>query len=152
MTARDVSDTLSLALESSGLESAKVHHRPRLLSDNGPSYVSAELRDWLDNQGMGHTRGAPYHPMTQGKNWSRTLKYAHSTWQSGRKPIMNSRSILWCCWIQGFQKRLYSGFCDNDWNIRDYTCFRGEFVYNNRRALGNLRELPPREFCDFPGY
>jgi putative transposase len=40
---------------------------PRLLSDNGPSYVSAELRDWLDDQGMGHTRGAPYHPMTQGK-------------------------------------------------------------------------------------
>jgi putative transposase len=67
MKARDVSDTLSLALESSGLESANVHHRPRLLSDNGPSYVSAELREWLDDQGMGHTRGAPYHPMTQGK-------------------------------------------------------------------------------------
>ena len=29
MIARDVSDTLSLALESSGLESAKVQHRPR---------------------------------------------------------------------------------------------------------------------------
>ena len=66
MTARDVSDTLSLALESSGLESAKVHHRPRLLSDNGPSYVSAELKGWLEDRGMGHTRGAPYHPMTQG--------------------------------------------------------------------------------------
>lgn len=61
MTARDVSDTLSLALESSGLETANVHHRPRLLSDNGPSYVSAELRNWLDDQGMGHTRGARYH-------------------------------------------------------------------------------------------
>jgi putative transposase len=76
MTATDVSDTLSLALESSGLESAKVAHRPRLLSDNGPSYVSAELRDWLDDRGMGHTRGAPYHPMTQGKieRWHRSLK------------------------------------------------------------------------------
>ena len=76
MTARDVSDTLSLALESSGLKSAKVHHRPRLLSDNGPSYVSAELRNWLDDQGMGHTRGAPYHPMTQGKieRWHRSMK------------------------------------------------------------------------------
>lgn len=76
MTARDVSDTLSLALESSGLETANVQHRPRLLSDNGPSYVSAELRDWLDDQGMGHTRGAPYHPMTQGKieRWHRSMK------------------------------------------------------------------------------
>ncbi len=76
MTAKDVSDTLSLALERSSLETANVRHRPRLLSDNGPSYVSAELRDWLDDQGMGHTRGAPYHPMTQGKieRWHRSMK------------------------------------------------------------------------------
>ena len=66
MTARDVSDTLSLALKRSGLSTANVQRRPRLLSDNGPSYVSAELKDWLDDQGMGHTRGAPYRPMTQG--------------------------------------------------------------------------------------
>jgi len=76
MAARDVSDTLELALESSGLESVNVKHRPRLLSDNGPSYVSAELRDWLDERGIGHTRGRPYHPMTQGKieRWHRSLK------------------------------------------------------------------------------
>jgi transposase InsO family protein len=40
---------------------------PRLLSDNGPSYVSVELAAWLDKQDMPHIRGAPYHPMTQGK-------------------------------------------------------------------------------------
>jgi transposase InsO family protein len=76
MTANDVSDTLTLALEASGLETANVHHRPRLLSDNGPSYVSAELKEWLDEQGMGHTRGRPYHPMTQGKieRWHRSMK------------------------------------------------------------------------------
>jgi len=67
IAAKDVSDTLELALEASGLESANVKHRPRLLSDNGPSYVSAELKDWLDEHGMGHTRGRPYHPLTQGK-------------------------------------------------------------------------------------
>jgi len=50
--------------------------RPRLLSDNGPSYVSAELAAWLDEQNMPHIRGAPYHPMTQGKieRWHQTLK------------------------------------------------------------------------------
>jgi transposase InsO family protein len=76
MTANDVSDTLSLALEFSGLETANVRHRPRLLSDNGPSYVSAELKRWLDERGMGHTRGRPYHPMTQGKieRWHRSMK------------------------------------------------------------------------------
>lgn len=38
--------------------------------------VSAELKDWLDERGMGHTRGRPYHPMTQGKieRWHRSLK------------------------------------------------------------------------------
>ena len=76
MAAKDVSDTLELALEAAGLESMNVKHRPRLLSDNGPSYVSAELKDWLDKRGMGHTRGRPYHPMTQGKieRWHRSLK------------------------------------------------------------------------------
>ena len=76
MTASDVSDTLTLALQASGLETARINHRPRLLSDNGPSYVSAELRDWLDDHGMDHTRGAPYHPMTQGKieRWHRSMK------------------------------------------------------------------------------
>lgn len=55
MTAKDVSNTLSLALETSGLETANVRHWPRLLSDNGPSYLSAELKDWLNDQGMEHT-------------------------------------------------------------------------------------------------
>jgi formylglycine-generating enzyme required for sulfatase activity len=38
-----VSDTLQVALRGSGLNQVKVLHRPRLLSDNGPSYVSSEL-------------------------------------------------------------------------------------------------------------
>jgi putative transposase len=49
------------------LERVRVRHRPRLLSDNGPSYVSAQLGSWLAEHGMTHTRGKPYHPMTQGK-------------------------------------------------------------------------------------
>lgn len=36
MAAKDVSDTLELALKVSGLESVNVKHRPRRLSDNGP--------------------------------------------------------------------------------------------------------------------
>ena len=51
-------------------------NRPRLLSDNGPSYVSSELADWLQDHGIEHTRGKPYHPQTQGKieRWHRSLK------------------------------------------------------------------------------
>src|SRR5476651_173823 len=76
MKAEDVTDTLELALQASGLDQINVAHRPRLLSDNGPSYVSTEIAEWLDEQDMRHIRGAPYHPMTQGKieRWHLTLK------------------------------------------------------------------------------
>lgn len=76
MAASDVTDTLNLALQASGLEPVAVVHRPRLLSDNGPCYVSGELAQWLERERMRHTRGAPFHPMTQGKieRWHQTLK------------------------------------------------------------------------------
>ena len=76
MKAEDVTATLDLALKASGLDQATVVHRPRLLSDNGSSYISADLAKWLDGQDMDHVRGAPYHPMTQGKieRWHQTLK------------------------------------------------------------------------------
>ena len=76
MAASDVQDTLKLALDASGLETANVVHRPRLLSDNGPSYISGDLAEYLADKGMKHTRGAPYHPQTQGKieRWHQTLK------------------------------------------------------------------------------
>ena len=76
MAASDVQDTLNQALEKTGLEQANVVHRPRLLSDNGPCYISGELADYLEDKGMPHTRGAPYHPQTQGKiaRWHQTLK------------------------------------------------------------------------------
>ena len=67
MEAGDVKRTLDQALALTGVESVKVRHRPRLLSDNGPAYVSGELREYLDERGMTHTRGRPYHPQTQGK-------------------------------------------------------------------------------------
>jgi len=47
MKAEDVTATLELALKASGLDRATVIHRPRLLSDNGSSYVSADLAKWL---------------------------------------------------------------------------------------------------------
>ena len=76
MRASDVTDTLDLALQASGCDQATVLHKPRLLSDNGSSYISGELADWLEDQQMDHVRGAPYHPQTQGKieRWHQTLK------------------------------------------------------------------------------
>ena len=76
MAASDVSDTLDDALSFTGLDQVTVKHKPRLLSDNGPSYIASDLADYLDDKGMDHTRGRPYHPQTQGKieRWHRSLK------------------------------------------------------------------------------
>ncbi|HEV7253157.1 MAG TPA: IS3 family transposase, partial [Mesorhizobium sp.] len=76
MKADDVTATLELALAASGLDQARVAHRPRLLSDNGSSYIASDLAGWLKEKGMDHIRGAPSHPQTQGKieRWHQTLK------------------------------------------------------------------------------
>jgi transposase InsO family protein len=76
MKAEDVTATLDLALQASGLEQAKLADRPRLLSDNGSSYIAGDLAKWLADRKIKHLRGAPYHPMTQGKieRWHQTLK------------------------------------------------------------------------------
>jgi putative transposase len=76
MCASDVTATLDQALTASGLDHVTVVHRPRLLSDNGSSYVAQDLAKWLEGKGMQHVRGAPYHPQTQGKieRWHQTLK------------------------------------------------------------------------------
>jgi transposase InsO family protein len=76
MATTDVTETLDEALVLTGVQSVRVRHRPRLLSDNGPAYVSKDLRDYLEEQGMTHTRGRPYHPQTQGKieRYHRSMK------------------------------------------------------------------------------
>jgi len=76
MSALDVQETLQISLDKTGLEHVQVRHRPRLLSDNGPCYLSKDLKSFLDSKHMEHTRGAPYHPMTQGKieRYHRSMK------------------------------------------------------------------------------
>jgi transposase InsO family protein len=89
MAATDVKETLDRAVEKTGVTDARVRHRPRLLSDNGPAYVSKELETYLAEKEIGHTRGRPYHPMTQGKieRYHRTMKNVvtlenyHAPWE-----------------------------------------------------------------------
>ena len=61
--AQDVTDTLGMALAAPGSDQPRVVHKPRLLSDNGSSYVSADLADWLEAQDMGHVRGGVQYPI-----------------------------------------------------------------------------------------
>jgi len=60
MKAEDVAATLEMSLDAAGLDRARALHLPRLLSDN-------VLLIHLRRPRQTHVRGAPYHPMTQGK-------------------------------------------------------------------------------------
>ena len=107
----------SCALQASGLDQSAVDQRPRLLSDNGPSYVASDLSEWLDDQGMPHTRGKPYHPMTQGKieRWHLSLK---------------SRILLENYYLPGDLERAIADFVDH---------------YNHRRYHESLDNLTPAD-------
>ena len=117
MSAADVTETLDLALQASGLDDVSPEHRPRLLSDNGPSYVASDLADWLLDQGMKHTRGKPYHPMTQGKieRWHLSLK---------------SRILLENYYLPGELERAIADFVEH---------------YNHRRYHESLDNLTPAD-------
>ena len=117
MKASDVTDTLKLALQASGCDRAKIVHKPRLLSDNGSSYIAADLADWLQDQGMDHIRGAPYHPQTQGKieRWHQTLK---------------NRILLENYYLPGDLENQVEAFVDH---------------YNNRRYHESLGNVTPAD-------
>ncbi len=117
MKSGDVTDTLDLALQASGCDQATVLHKPRLLSDNGSSYISSELADWLDDQQMDHVRGAPYHPQTQGKieRWHQTLK---------------NRILLENYYLPGDLRQQIDAFVDH---------------YNHQRYHESLQNLTPAD-------
>jgi len=117
MAASDVTATLDLALQASGLDQTEIDRRPRLLSDNGPSYVANDLSEWLESQGMRHTRGKPYHPMTQGKieRWHLSLK---------------SRILLENYFLPGDLERAITDFVEH---------------YNHRRYHESLDNLTPAD-------
>ena len=76
MATEDVKELLDEAVALTGVDGVSVRHRPRLLSDNGPCYVSKGLAEWMTDNDMTHVRGKPYHPQTQGKieRYHRTMK------------------------------------------------------------------------------
>lgn len=76
MGSSDVEETLQQAVVKTGVTRIKVAHRPRLLSDNGPAFISNALAKYLKQYRIQHVRGAPYHPQTQGKieRYHRSMK------------------------------------------------------------------------------
>jgi len=73
MHTKDVTRTVETALLKAGLSQKR---RPKLLSDNGPCYISQDLKQFINDKNMKHIRGRPMHPQTQGKieRYHRSMK------------------------------------------------------------------------------
>ena len=58
------------------MDQVPITDRTRLLSDNGPGYVSRAFRDYLGMVGIKHILATPFHPQTNGKleRYHQTLK------------------------------------------------------------------------------
>jgi len=97
MKVASLTETLDLAMAAAGLDHIDVAQRPRLLSDNGSSYVATDLASWLDSQGIKHIRGTPHHPMTQGK-----IERRHQT--------MKNRILLENYYLPGDLEATIAGF------------------------------------------
>ena len=67
MSAGEAQSTVEEAVHFTGVRHVRTIDRPRLLSDNGPCYISKAFEEYMDVEGISHIRGKPYHPMTQGK-------------------------------------------------------------------------------------
>jgi putative transposase len=76
MTSASISDVVEQAVEWTGMKDLPVEQRPRLLSDNGSSYLSHAFEDYLRMLAIRHIRCAPHHPQTNGKieRFHETLK------------------------------------------------------------------------------
>ena len=112
MNAQDAEGTLKVALAKAEIDKVKVYHKPRLLSDNGPAYHSADLAQFLKERRIDHIYGAPYHPMTQGKieRWHRSMKNVIKL-QNYYSPSELERAIAE--WAEYYNNQRYHESLDN---------------------------------------
>ena len=76
MTSDSFIEVVQEAVDRTGMDQVPITDRTRLLSDNGPGYVSRAFRDYLGMVGIRHILAAPFHPQTNGKleRYHQTLK------------------------------------------------------------------------------
>jgi putative transposase len=76
MAAASLIDVVQKAVDVTGMTDVPLEDRTKLLSDNGPGYLSSQFNGYLRLVGIRHIVAAPYHPETNGKieRYHRTMK------------------------------------------------------------------------------
>ena len=76
MTSDSFIEVVQEAVDRTGMDRTPITDRTRLLSDNGPGYISRAFRDYLGMVGIRHILATPFHPQTNGKleRYHQTLK------------------------------------------------------------------------------
>ena len=67
MTSESFIDVIQDAVDLTGMTEVSLEDRTRLLTDNGPGYVSRAFQDYMRLVGIRHILASPYHPQTNGK-------------------------------------------------------------------------------------
>ena len=76
MTSDSFIEVVQDAVDQTGMTDVPWEHRTKLLSDNGPGYISRSFGDYLRLVGIRHILASPFHPQTNGKleRYHRTIK------------------------------------------------------------------------------
>jgi putative transposase len=120
-----------------------VRHKPRLLSDNGPCSISGDLKKWLKALAIEYTRGAPYHPQTQGK-----IERYHRSIKNGVK--LEHYYFLWeleaeiVAWAEHYNNERYHESLHNVTPADVYHGWRNDRP--DQRALMKSRTLGQKKY------
>ena len=150
MNALDAEDTLKLALAKAEIDKVKVYHKPRLLSDNGPAYHSADLAKFLKQRRIQHIHGAPYHPMTQGKieRWHRSMKNVVKL-QNYYTPSELQRAIAE--WVEYYNNQRYHEALENVTPADVYFGRAKEIIKKRNMIKEQTLALRRQQYLQFAG-
>ncbi len=150
MNAQDAEDTLKIALAKAEIDKVKVYHKPRLLSDNGPAYHSADLAQFLKERRIDHIHGAPYHPMTQGKieRWHRSMKNVIKL-QNYYSPSELERAIAE--WVKYYNNQRYHESLENVTPADVYFGRAKEIIKKRNKLKEQSLTLRRQQYLQFVG-
>jgi transposase InsO family protein len=125
MTETDVECILARAHE------AYPDDRPRIISDNGPQFVSKDFKEFIRLTGMTHVRTAPFYPQSNGKieRWHKTIKA--DAIRPGQPQTLDDARALVARWVVHYNTvRLHSaiGYI----TPADFLTARGPIIWAER--------------------